>query len=146
MLKIHKICKEVQELNYATPGSSGLDLSYPYPETIEIKPGERVVVQSGISIEIPNNYEAQVRSRSGLCMKHGIIVLNSPGTIDADYRGEIKVILYNSNNKPFKIMQHMRIAQLVIVPIVRLKIDHNARLNNTIRGNQGFGSTGLFSR
>ncbi|MEL6711623.1 MAG: dUTP diphosphatase [Pseudomonadota bacterium] len=143
-LKIKRVCNEARELTYATQGSAGLDLSYPYKEKITILPGEKKLISSGIAIEIPDNCEAQIRSRSGFASKFGIIVLNAPATIDSDYRGEIKILLFNCSKESFILEQHMRIAQLVIAPILRPKIEYVDKLSSTSRGEKGFGSSGSF--
>jgi dUTP pyrophosphatase len=127
--------------NYQTEFSSGFDLLS--IEDKVILAGERELVATGIKLEIPVGYEGQVRPRSGLALKHGIIVPNSPGTIDADYRGEIKVILWNSGKVDFSIKKGDRIAQLVIAPVVQAKFNVLDSVNKTIRGDGGFGSTGI---
>jgi dUTP pyrophosphatase len=106
---------------YATPGAAGMDLLYTGYEEVVIKPFERKLLPTGIAIELPEGYEAQVRPRSGLALKHGITVLNTPGTIDGDYRGEIKVILVNLGSDDFVIRRGERIAQLVVAPVVRVQ-------------------------
>jgi|TARA_B100000945_G_scaffold95537_1_gene74686 dUTP pyrophosphatase len=127
---------------YKTPGSSGLDLRASILKSITLQPGKRVAVPTGIYIELPNNLEAQVRPRSGLALKHGITVLNTPGTIDSDYRGEILVILINLSQEEFKINNGERIAQLVIGRVERIIWDEITLLEKTERGKGGFGSTG----
>lgn len=107
-----------------------------------LAPGERTLIPTGISMELPSGYEAQVRPRSGLALKHGLTVLNAPGTIDADYRGEVKVILINLGQEQFTIARGDRVAQIVIQPVVRAHIETVAKLNPTERGDGGFGSTG----
>lgn len=129
--------------SYATEFSSGADLLADINEDIIIPSNQRKTINSGIGIELPAGFEGQVRSRSGLAGKHGIMVLNSPGTIDADYRGEIKVILYNTSNIDFIIKRGMKIAQLVIAPVVKAVWKEQAEINQTIRGKNGFGSTGI---
>lgn len=131
------------EPTYATPGSSGMDLSAAIVENIRILPGERVLVPTGISLELPSHLEAQVRSRSGLAVKNGVVVLNSPGTIDSDYRGEIKVILINLSSTTFLLEPGMRIAQLVFSRVERVKLIPTESISNTYRGSGGFGSTGI---
>jgi len=125
-----------------TEGSSGLDLLAAASELFEISPGERVLIPTGLQIELPAGFEAQVRPRSGLALKEGIILPNAPGTIDSDYRGEIKVILCNISDKPFTVQRGMRIAQLVVAPVVKAKWVLADTLNPTIRGGGGFGHTG----
>jgi dUTP pyrophosphatase len=128
---------------YATDQSAGMDLCAANFETIILKPFARVLVPTGICIALPQGFEAQVRPRSGLAIKHGITVLNSPGTIDADYRGEINVILVNLGESVFVIERGMRIAQLVIAKFQRAIWDEVDELSETSRGTGGFGSTGI---
>jgi dUTP pyrophosphatase len=128
---------------YATPGASGVDLRS--AERLVLQPGERGLVPTGIHIALPLGYEAQVRPRSGLALKHGIVLPNSPGTVDADYRGEIKVILLNLGDTPFAIEPGDRIAQMVIAPVSRVdwaEVEALDELSETERGEGGFGSTG----
>ena len=127
---------------YATADAAGLDLLAALDQSITLKPMARALVPTGIAIALPQGFEAQVRPRSGLAAKHGITVLNSPGTIDADYRGEIKVILVNLSGESFEIEPGMRIAQMVIAPVTRIAWDEQADLEATARGAGGFGSTG----
>ena len=128
---------------YKTEGSAGMDLTACIDENIILKPLERKLIKTGIAIALPNNYEAQVRPRSGLALKNGISVLNTPVTIDADYRGEIGVILINLSNEDFVVERGMRIAQLVISPIVQAELVEVEELDETLRGQGGFGSTGV---
>lgn len=128
--------------SYATSLSAGMDLCAALEEAIEIGPGERMLIPTGLAIALPPGYEAQVRPRSGLAAKHGITVLNSPGTIDADYRGEIKVILINHAQEAFTIERGMRIAQMIIARHETVKWDIKDTLEETDRGAGGFGSTG----
>lgn len=127
---------------YATDQSAGMDLLAAIPAPIVLNPGKTVMVETGLSIALPEGFEAQVRPRSGLAAKHGITVLNSPGTIDADYRGEIKIILINHGNEPFTITRGMRIAQMVVAPVTRIRWQPTSFLSSTARGEGGFGSTG----
>ncbi len=127
---------------YATEHSAGMDLIAAVTEPVKLKPFQRLLIPTGISIELPVGYEAQVRPRSGLAIKHGITVLNTPGTIDADYRGEIGVILINLGYQDFIIERGMRIAQLVVSPVVKAEIVEVGELQETVRGSGGFGSTG----
>ena len=127
---------------YATAGASGLDLHARIPHDIYLQPGVRFTCPVGIGIELPEGFEAQVRPRSGLAMKHGVTVLNSPGTVDADYRGEICAILINHGDQAFKIEPNQRIAQLVIAPVVRVELVETDVLAETMRGSGGFGHTG----
>ena len=127
---------------YATADSAGLDLLAAIDDVLILAPGERTLVPSGLAIALPSGYEAQVRPRSGLAYKNGVTVLNSPGTIDADYRGEIGVILINHGNDAFAIERGMRIAQMIIAPVTQLEWDEVEELPETVRGAGGFGSTG----
>lgn len=130
---------------YATEQSAGMDLSAALEEAIELGPGERALIPTGLSIALPPGYEAQIRPRSGLAIKHGVTVLNTPGTVDADYRGEIKVILINHGQEEFTVERGMRIAQMVISRHVNVKWEVVKELSETARGKDGFGSTGTAS-
>jgi dUTP pyrophosphatase len=127
---------------YETAGSAGLDLLAAVSEDLTLQPGERTLVPSGIAIALPAGYEAQIRPRSGLAAKHGLTLLNAPGTIDADYRGEIKVILANLGAEAFTVTRGMRIAQMVVAPVSRVVWSAAEALEETARGAGGFGSTG----
>jgi dUTP pyrophosphatase len=127
---------------YETAGSAGLDLLAAVDADIILQPGERTLVPSGIAIALPAGYEAQIRPRSGLAAKHGLTLLNAPGTIDADYRGEIKVILANLGAEAFTVTRGMRIAQMVVAPVSRVVWSAAEALEETARGAGGFGSTG----
>jgi len=140
-LKIRKIDKNAILPNYAHEGDAGLDL-YAVKELV-LKPGDRGLVHTGIQIELPKNTEAQIRPRSGLALKNGITTLNSPGTIDEGYRGEIGVILINHGNETFKVEQGMKIAQMVIKPVFKVDIIETEELSNTERNEKGFGSSGI---
>jgi len=131
-----------QTPRYKTPGSSGVDICANIDEDILLKSRDRVAVPTGVFLEIPIGFEIQVRPRSGLALKHGITVLNSPGTIDSDYRGEILVILVNHSHDTFKIQNGDRIAQLVLVKVEKINWDNIDKLTTTQRGAGGFGSTG----
>ena len=130
---------------YATPGAAGLDLcaAVPADDPLILPPGERALIPTGLAMALPPGYEAQVRPRSGLALKHGITVLNSPGTIDCDYRGEIGIILLNTGKAPFTITRGERIAQMVIASVAQAQFIEVADLPETGRGAGGFGSTGL---
>jgi dUTP pyrophosphatase len=130
--------------DYQTAGAAGLDLFAAIPDTkpLTLRPGGRALVPTGIAIALPAGYEGQVRPRSGLATRHGLTILNAPGTIDADYRGEIQVVLANLGNEDVTITRGMRIAQLVIAPVARAQIVEVASLDETVRGSGGFGSTG----
>jgi len=127
---------------YMTAGASGMDVYAAVNEPITIQPREFDMIPLGIKIAIPDGYEAQIRPRSGLAAKNGIGMLNSPGTIDSDYRGEVKVILFNFGKKPFVIKRGDRIAQMVIAPITRANLNEQKHLDDTSRGDGGFGHTG----
>lgn len=126
-----------------TFGASGFDLTAYIDVDLPLLPGKFVLVPTGISMAIPEGYEAQIRPRSGLALNHGITCLNSPGTIDADYRGMLKVLLINHSEQEYVITKGMRIAQLVFAPVIHPKLEIVAQLPNTARGEQGFGHTGL---
>ena len=131
-----------QNPSYQTSGSSGMDLRAFIPSPITLPPGDRLLIPTGIFLEIPEQYEAQIRSRSGLALKKGITVLNSPGTVDADYRGEIGVILFNSSKTPFQINPSDRIAQLIFTKVIKANWENSEELNTTKRSSGGFASTG----
>lgn len=127
---------------YETPHSAGMDLRAHLPGEIDLAPGERVLVPTGLRLQIPPGYEGQVRPRSGLAMKRGLTVLNAPGTIDADYRGEVGVLLVNLSAEPQRIGPGERIAQLVVAPVTRVRWEEVEELDESERGRGGFGSTG----
>lgn len=127
---------------YMTEGSSGLDLLAAVDQPLQILPGERKLIPTGIQIGLPDGFEAQIRPRSGLALRDGIMLPNAPGTIDSDYRGEIQVILYNAGTQPFHVHRGMRIAQLVISPVVKAQLNLVDTLDPTTRGAGGFGHTG----
>lgn len=139
-IKIQRLNDSVKIPEYATEGSAGVDLRSTVKCTI--KAGERMLIPTGIKISIPKNYEAQIRPRSGLALKHGIILPNSPGTIDSDYRGEIGVIILNAGNEIFEVNIGDRVAQMVFVPVTRAIFEEVDSLDETKRGEGGFGSTG----
>ena len=130
--------------SHQSAAAAGLDLMAAVPESapVVLTPGERRLIPTGLAIALPGGFEAQVRPRSGLAARHGITVLNAPGTIDADYRGEVMVILINLGTEPFAVMRGTRIAQLIVAPVVRADIAEVAKLDPTRRGSGGFGSTG----
>lgn len=128
---------------YMSEGAAGLDLAAALDAPMLLAPGERAMVPTGIAIAIPPGFEGQVRPRSGLAARHGVTCLNTPGTIDSDYRGEVKVILVNLGREPFEVTHGLRIAQLVIAAVARAEIVEAAELPDTQRGGGGFGSTGL---
>lgn len=140
-VKIWREANTIKIPEYATPGSSGVDLcSTMY---CMIKPGEQSLIPTGIKLAIPEGYEAQIRPRSGLALNHKITIPNSPGTIDADYRGEVMVLLKNNGDEPFTLRFGDRIAQMVFVPVARAKFEPVKSLDETQRGAGGFGSTGI---
>ena len=139
---IKRLSKNISLPKYETSGSSGMDLAANIENEIIINPGKSAVIPTGIAVSIPENFEIQIRPRSGLAARNQISVLNTPGTIDADYRGEIKVILINLGEKIFKIENGLRIAQMVLCPIVKATLQEVETLEDTARGAGGFGSTG----
>ncbi|QTL03018.1 dUTP diphosphatase [Aquabacter sp. L1I39] len=134
--------------SYATGAAAGLDLlaALPADAPLTLAPGAWLAVPTALSIALPPGYEAQVRPRSGLALKHGVTVLNAPGTIDADYRGEILVLLINHGTEPFEITRGMRIAQLVVAAVMHIKLEEDGELGETARGVGGFGSTGTHTQ
>lgn len=142
-IKVKKIREDAVLPAYQTEHSAGLDLYACIEEDIIINPKEIKLIPTGISIELPDGYEAQIRPRSGLAVKYGITVLNTPGTIDPDYRGEIMVIIINLGEKPFKITKNSRIAQMIITKFERVNLKLTDILTPTKRNNNGFGSTGF---
>ena len=139
---IKKTNKEVTTPKYKTDGSSGVDLSAFLEKKVVIKPNSSELIPTGLQVAIPEELEIQIRPRSGLAAKESIGVLNSPGTIDSDYRGELKIILFNHGNKDFVINNGDRIAQMVLVPILKMEFEEVDSLPDTVRGQGGFGSTG----
>ena len=140
---IKRLSKNIPLPKYETEGSSGMDLAANIEQAIEIKPGKSVIIPTGLALSIPKNYEIQIRPRSGLASKNQISVLNTPGTIDADYRGELKVILINLSDKIFKIEKGLRVAQMVLCPVIKAVLKEVDELEETKRGSGGFGSTGV---
>jgi dUTP pyrophosphatase len=139
---IKKLHSDVNIPKYETEGSSGLDLEAYIEKDLKLLSGERKLVPTGVSVAMPNNFEIQIRPRSGLAYKNGISVVNTPGTIDSDYRGEIKVLLINLGTEAVTIKKFQRIAQMVICPIIKANLKEVQELPETIRGAGGFGSTG----
>jgi dUTP pyrophosphatase len=127
---------------YATDGAAGMDLLAAVVEPVTIEPGQRTLIPTGLAIALPSGYELQIRPRSGLALRNGIVLPNSPGTIDEDYRGEIQVIVMNAGSEPFRVERGARIAQAVLAPVVRAAWDEVADLDVTARNAGGFGSTG----
>ncbi len=140
-LPVKRLSADAQLPQYITPGSAGMDLAL-CGEAVTIKPGERTLLPTGIAVAVPDGYEAQIRPRSGLALKHGITIPNSPGTIDSDYRGEIKIIAANIGDKPVTFQPGDRIAQMVIAPVMRVEPEWSDELPDTERSGGGFGSTG----
>ena len=139
---IKKLDPSVKLPEYKTSGASGLDLMAFIKEPIEIKPKTSYLIPTGLSVAFSENYEIQIRPRSGLAAKKNITVLNTPGTIDSDYRGEIKVIIYNHGNEKFLVNNGDRIAQMILAPVVKMELEEVNNLPESIRGKGGFGSTG----
>ena len=131
---------------YATPGAAGMDLLAAVTAPVTIAPGARVLIPTGLRVALPPGHELQIRPRSGLALKNGIVLPNSPGTVDEDYRGELQVIVMNAGTEIFTVERGMRIAQAVLAPVVRAAWDEVASLDDTARGEGGFGSTGTMSR
>jgi len=140
---IKRLSKGIPLPKYETDGSSGMDIAANIENEIEIKPGKSAIIPTGLAVSIPKNYEIQIRPRSGLAAKNQISVLNTPGTIDADYRGELKVILINLGEKTFKIEKGLRIAQMILCPVIKATLKEVDALEETGRGAGGFGSTGI---
>ena len=139
---VKKFDKNIKLPTYETSGSSGMDLVAYIKNKITIKPGKTAMISTGIAVAIPKNYEIQIRPRSGLAAKKGISVLNTPGTVDSDYRGEIKIILINLGKESFVVKSGDRVAQMILCPVVRAKFKEVKNLPKTIRDKGGFGSTG----
>ena len=139
---IKRLSKEVSLPKYETAGSSGMDLAANIVGNISIDPGKTAIIPTGLALSVPKGFEVQIRPRSGLAAKKKISVLNTPGTIDSDYRGEIKVILINLGQETFKVEKGLRIAQMVVCPVVQAQIKEVEDLSETERGKGGFGSTG----
>ena len=128
---------------YETDGAAGLDLRAAIALPVTLAPGERVLVPTGLAMQLPEGFEGQVRPRSGLALRHGVTVLNAPGTVDSDYRGEVSVVLINHGNEPFMVTRGDRIAQLVVAPVSHARLSEVATLDETARGAGGYGSTGV---
>lgn len=142
IIRVDDTTHDIPLPTYATEGSAGMDLRAAVTSELALKPGDTALVPTGFAIALPVGFEAQVRPRSGLAAKHGIGILNSPGTIDSDYRGEVKVILTNFGKADFIVKRGERIAQLVIAPYTRVVLEERANLDDTTRGAGGFGHTG----
>jgi len=141
-IQIKKLSTEVLTPKYETSGSSGMDIAAYIKQDIIINPGEKALIPTGFSLSVPQGYEVQIRPRSGLAAKKGVTVLNTPGTIDSDYRGEIKVILINLSKDVFYVKSGERIAQIVVCPVKQVVVEEVNELSETNRGAGGFGSTG----
>ena len=139
---VKKLDSKVKIPEYKTDGSSGMDLMAFVENSIKISPQTRELIPTGLSIAIPEDLEIQIRPRSGLAVKSSISVLNTPGTIDSDYRGELKIILFNHGNKDFIVNNNDRVAQMVLTPVIKMELEEVDQLPKTIRGSGGFGSTG----
>tara|TARA_B100001059_G_C17391912_1_gene359504 strand:- start:120 stop:557 length:438 start_codon:yes stop_codon:yes gene_type:complete len=139
---IKKISPTVQLPSYKTNGASGMDLMAHIEKPINLKPGKSCLVPTGLSVAFPQKYEIQIRPRSGLAAKNNISVLNTPGTIDSDYRGELKIILFNHGTENFMINNNDRVAQMVLIPVIKMELEEINELPGSIRGEGGFGSTG----
>jgi len=139
---VKKLDPKVQLPSYKTKGSSGMDLMAFIKDPIKIAPNTSALIPTGISVAIPNDVEIQIRPRSGLAVKSSISVLNTPGTIDSDYRGELKVILFNHSKEEFVVRNNDRIAQIVLMPVLKIDFEEVDNLPDTLRGSDGFGSTG----
>jgi len=139
---IKRLSPSVQLPSYKTNGASGMDLMAFIEQPIKLKPGKSCLVPTGLSVAFPEEYEIQIRPRSGLAAKNNITVLNTPGTIDSDYRGELKIILFNHGNENFQINNSDRIAQMILTPIIKMELQETDELPDTVRGEGGFGSTG----
>ena len=139
---IKKLNPSVQLPSYKTNGASGMDLMAYVEKPINLEPGRSCLVPTGLSVAFPKEYEIQIRPRSGLAAKKNISVLNTPGTIDSDYRGELKIILFNHGNENFIINKNDRVAQMVLTPIIKMELEETNELPESIRGSGGFGSTG----
>ena len=139
---IKKLNPSVQLPSYKTNGASGMDLMAFIEKPINLEPGKSCLVPTGLSLAFPEEYEIQIRPRSGLAAKNNITVLNTPGTIDSDYRGELKIILFNHGNENFLINNNDRIAQMILTPIIKMELQETDELPDTVRGEGGFGSTG----
>ena len=142
VIKIKKLHPDTLIPRYMSEMAAGLDIQARPEQTVLLQPGERCLIPTGIAIDIPSGYEVQVRPRSGLAIRHGVTLVNTPGTIDADYRGEIRVVLINHGQHPFEIAPGDRIAQLVVAPVCQAILEEVDELSKTVRGSGGFGHTG----
>ena len=143
---IKKLDQSVELPIYKTTGASGMDLMAFIKQPIKLAPNSSCLVPTGLSVAFSEDYEVQIRPRSGLAAKHSITVLNTPGTIDSDYRGEIKIILFNHGSEEFKINNKDRIAQMILTPVLKIDLEESDNLPDTVRGKSGFGSTGKWKK
>ena len=141
-LRVKRLTPRAELPRYATPGAAGLDLAAALDAPLRVEAGDTVLVPTGLQLALPAGHEGQVRPRSGLAVRHGMTVVNAPGTIDEDYRGELKVALINLGHGPFIIEPGMRVAQLVVAPVTRVAVEEVVELDDTARGPGGFGHTG----
>ena len=139
---VKKLNSSAQLPSYKTSGASGMDLMACIEKPINLKPGKSCLIPTGLSVAFSEKYEIQIRPRSGLAAKNNISVLNTPGTIDSDYRGELKIILFNHSSESFTINNNDRVAQMVLTPVIKMELEENNELPDSIRGEGGFGSTG----
>ena len=139
---IKKLNSSVKLPSYKTDGASGMDLMACIEKPLNLEPGKSCLIPTGLSVAFPSDYEIQIRPRSGLAAKKNISILNTPGTIDSDYRGELKIILFNHGNENFIINNNDRVAQMVLTPVIKMELEETNELPNSIRGKGGFGSTG----
>lgn len=135
-------CEDIPLPAYATEHAAGMDIRAAVTEPVVLQPGQRAMIPTGLHVELPPGIEAQIRPRSGLAARNGITMLNSPGTIDADYRGEIRVIVINHGNQPFTVQRGDRVAQMIVAPVIQVRWQDAESLNDTKRGHGGFGHTG----
>ena len=141
-LKVKRLSESAVLPRYMTGGAAGMDLTAAPDEPMVLQPGQRALVPTGVSVALPPGHEGQIRPRSGLAVKHGLTLLNAPGTIDEDYRGEVKVLLANLGQEPFTVEAGMRVAQMVVAPVCRVEVQEVEVLDETDRGAGGFGHTG----
>mgnify|MGYP003333300257 CR=1 FL=1 len=142
-VKFQRHAEDVVLPDYATSGAAGMDIAAHIDTAVTLVPFARAAISTGFSIQLPDGYEAQIRPRSGLALKHGVTIANAPGTIDSDYRGEVAVILINLSQQDFTVLSGMRVAQMVIAPVTKCRLNDTSHLARSDRGNGGFGSTGL---
>ena len=142
-VKLQRHAEDVVLPDYATSGAAGMDIAAHIDSEVTLAPFARAAIATGFSLQLPHGYEAQIRPRSGLALKYGVTIVNAPGTIDSDYRGEVAVILINLSQQDFTITSGMRIAQMVIAPVTNCQLEDASHLDISDRGSDGFGSTGL---